>query len=75
MVNILGEEGHTGDAEVQGLPEILQMKDAFPFFYGKKQTKPFRKMGHVSILATDFENLKEKVNFVQKNLKVTAKKK
>ena len=75
MVNILGEEGHTGEAEVQGLDSILQVKDAYPFFYGKKQTKPFRKMGHVSILAPDFENLKEKVNFVQNNLKVISKKK
>lgn len=75
MVNILGEEGHTGQAQVQGLDKVLALKDAFPFFYGKNQTKPFRKMGHVSILAPDFENLKEKVNFVQKNLKVIAKKK
>lgn len=74
MVNILGEEGHTGEAEVQGLDQILALKDAFPFFYGKKQTKPFRKMGHVSILAPDFENLKEKVNFVRNNLKVISKK-
>jgi len=75
MVNILGEEGHSGEAEVMGLDKILAIKDAFPFFYGKKQTKPFRKMGHVSILAADFENLKEKVNFVQNNLKVISKKK
>ena len=73
MVNILGEEGHTGQAEVIGLSEVLEINDAFPFFYGKKETKPFRKMGHVSILASDFENLKEKVIFVQNNLKVIAK--
>jgi 5-(carboxyamino)imidazole ribonucleotide synthase len=73
MVNILGEEGHTGEAEVVGLQEVLEINNAFPFFYGKKETKPFRKMGHVSILASDFENLKEKVNFVQNNLKVIAK--
>ena len=73
MVNILGEDGHTGEAEVVGLKEVLEINDAFPFFYGKKETKPFRKMGHVSILASDFENLKEKVNFVQNNLKVIAK--
>lgn len=75
MVNILGEEGHTGEAEVLGLDKILEIPDAYPFFYGKKQTKPFRKMGHVSILAADFENLKEKVNFVQNNLKVISKNK
>ena len=75
MVNILGEEGHSGEAQVEGLDKILGLKNTFPFFYGKKKTQPFRKMGHVSILAPDFENLKEKVNFVQKNLKVISKKK
>lgn len=73
MVNILGEEGHSGDAEVLGLEKILALENAYPFFYGKTTTKPFRKMGHVSILATDFENLKEKVKFVQNNLKIIAK--
>ncbi len=72
MVNILGEEGHTGIAKVEGLDKILALEHAYPFFYGKKITKPFRKMGHVSILADDFENLKEKVNFVQNNLKIIA---
>jgi 5-(carboxyamino)imidazole ribonucleotide synthase len=74
MVNILGAENHEGFAEVVGLEAILKQGDIFPFFYGKKKTKPFRKMGHVSILADDFEKLKEKVNFVQQNLKVISKK-
>jgi 5-(carboxyamino)imidazole ribonucleotide synthase len=74
MVNILGEENHEGNAEVLGLDKILGQENTFPFFYGKKKTKPFRKMGHVSILADDFEKLKEKVNFVQRNLKVVSKK-
>jgi 5-(carboxyamino)imidazole ribonucleotide synthase len=72
MVNILGADGHTGIAQVEGLDKILGLEHAYPFFYGKKITKPFRKMGHVSILADDFENLKEKVNFVQNNLKIIA---
>lgn len=74
MVNILGAENHEGLAEVVGLEEILKQENIFPFFYGKKKTKPFRKMGHVSILADNFEKLKEKVNFVQENLKVISKK-
>jgi 5-(carboxyamino)imidazole ribonucleotide synthase len=74
MVNILGAENHDGLAEVVGLEEILKQENIFPFFYGKKKTKPFRKMGHVSILADNFEKLKEKVNFVQENLKVISKK-
>ncbi len=74
MVNILGAENHEGQAEIVGLEEILKKENIFPFFYGKKKTKPFRKMGHVSILADDFEKLKEKVNFVQQNLSVISKK-
>lgn len=74
MVNILGAENHEGQAEIVGLEEILKQENVFPFFYGKKKTKPFRKMGHVSILADDFEKLKEKVIFVQQNLRVISKK-
>ncbi len=74
MVNILGAENHEGLAEIVGLEKVLKQENIFPFFYGKKKTKPFRKMGHVSILADDFEKLKEKVNFVQQNLRVISKK-
>ncbi len=72
MVNILGEDGHEGLATYNGLDTILKEENVYPFLYGKKVTKPFRKMGHVSILETDFEKLKEKVKFVQKNLKVIS---
>ncbi len=74
MVNILGAENHEGTAQIEGLDKIMGEEDIFPFFYGKNKTKPFRKMGHVSILADSFEKLKEKVNFVQENLKVISKK-
>ncbi len=73
MVNVLGEPGFSGEAVFEGLDKILGTGGIYPFLYGKKQTKPFRKMGHVSILASDFENLKEKVIFVQENLKVVSK--
>lgn len=73
MVNILGEAGHDGEAIYSGMEEILQIPGVHPFLYGKKHTKPFRKMGHVSILDKDFEKLKEKVNFVTETLKVKSK--
>jgi len=41
--------------------------------YGKKFTKPFRKMGHVTIIDADFEKLFEKIKFVNQNMKVVAK--
>lgn len=74
MVNLLGEENHTGPVEYEGLEKILKQKNTYPFFYGKKITKPFRKMGHVSILEPNFDKLKEKVNFVKDNLKAVTSK-
>ncbi len=73
MVNILGEPGHEGQVVIEGLDQILGIEGVFPFFYGKKTTKPFRKMGHVTILESNFEYLIEKVNFVKDKLKVISK--
>jgi 5-(carboxyamino)imidazole ribonucleotide synthase len=72
MVNLLGEDGYSGVAVYEGMDKVLSKDLIFPFLYGKKITKPFRKMGHVSILDKNFESLKEKVNFVKENLKVIA---
>lgn len=72
MVNILGSEGFEGEAVYEGYQELLQVEGVHPFLYGKKVTKPFRKMGHVTVLDKDFEKLLEKVKFVQKTLKVVS---
>ncbi len=48
MVNLLGEEGHTGDAYYEGLGDILKQPFSYVHLYGKKQTRPFRKMGHIT---------------------------
>ncbi|MFT5885915.1 MAG: 5-(carboxyamino)imidazole ribonucleotide synthase [Arcticibacterium sp.] len=72
MVNILGEDGFTGNAIYEGMEKLLDAEGIHPFLYGKKITKPFRKMGHVTVIDKDFDKLKEKVNFVQNNLKVKA---
>jgi 5-(carboxyamino)imidazole ribonucleotide synthase len=72
MVNLLGEAGYTGEAKYEGMNEILAVEGIHPFLYGKRFTKPFRKMGHVTIIDQDFEKLKEKVKFVQKTLKVIS---
>jgi 5-(carboxyamino)imidazole ribonucleotide synthase len=73
MVNLLGEANYDGPVFYEGIEKIMAVENIFPFFYGKKRTKPFRKMGHVSILESNFEKLKEKVNFVTENLKVISK--
>lgn len=73
MVNLLGEEGFSGEANYEGMNEIIKVEGVHPFLYGKKITKPFRKMGHITIIDQNFEKLKEKVNFVKETIKVISK--
>jgi 5-(carboxyamino)imidazole ribonucleotide synthase len=72
MVNILGEDGFEGDAKYAGFQEVMDVSGVHVHLYGKKITKPFRKMGHVTIMDDDVESLKKKVNFVKQTLKVIA---
>jgi 5-(carboxyamino)imidazole ribonucleotide synthase len=72
MINVLGEPGYEGDAIYEGLEECLAVEGFKLHVYGKKDTKPFRKMGHATILDRDIEKAKEKARFVQKKLKVIA---
>ncbi len=72
MVNLLGEEGFAGEARYLGLEGVLTIPGAYVHLYGKVITKPFRKMGHVTIVDDDLDSLKKKANFVKSTLKVTA---
>jgi 5-(carboxyamino)imidazole ribonucleotide synthase len=72
MVNILGEEGHTGPALFSGLEEVMAIPGVHVHLYGKKLTKPFRKMGHVTIEDNDITRLREKVEKVKHTLKVVS---
>lgn len=72
IVNILGAEGHSGEAVYKGLQEVLEIPDAFVHLYGKKQTKPGRKMGHVTILSKEKQELIHQVNRIKSTLKVEA---
>lgn len=72
MVNLLGEPGYEGIAKYQGLEEVLALKGVHVHLYGKHTTKPFRKMGHVTVVDEDVNRLKEKANFVKETLKVIA---
>ncbi len=68
MVNIIGAEGHSGDVRYEGLDEVLKIEDAFVHLYGKKQTKPGRKMGHVTILSKEKQELLHQSNKVKRTL-------
>jgi 5-(carboxyamino)imidazole ribonucleotide synthase len=72
MVNLLGEAEHTGPARYQGFDEVLKVPGVHVHLYGKQFTKPFRKMGHVTIVDEDVERLKKKANFVKQTLKVIS---
>jgi 5-(carboxyamino)imidazole ribonucleotide synthase len=72
MVNLLGEDGFTGDAYVEGMDEAIKEKGVYLHLYGKKLTKPFRKMGHVTLLADKLESLKEKADRIKKLIKIKA---
>ncbi|SEA03486.1 5-(carboxyamino)imidazole ribonucleotide synthase [Arachidicoccus rhizosphaerae] len=72
IVNILGAPGYTGDAIYEGLEEVLKMDNVFIHLYGKKTTKPGRKMGHVTILSQEPQELIFKANKIKNTLKVIA---
>lgn len=72
IVNLLGEEGYSGDAIYEGLEEVLEMDNVFVHIYGKRQTKPGRKMGHVTIISKDRQDLTFKKNRVRHLLKVIS---
>ncbi len=68
MVNIIGAEGFNGDVKYEGLEEVMKIENAFVHIYGKKQTKPGRKMGHVTILSPEKQDLLHKSNKVKRTL-------
>jgi 5-(carboxyamino)imidazole ribonucleotide synthase len=72
MVNILGAEGHDGPARYDGLAECLAIEGVHLHLYGKEHTKPFRKMGHATVVDESLEGAKAKALEVLKTLKVVS---
>ncbi|MDB5134447.1 MAG: 5-(carboxyamino)imidazole ribonucleotide synthase [Mucilaginibacter sp.] len=72
MINVLGEAGYEGPAVYQGIEKVLECAGVYIHLYGKALTKPFRKMGHVTIVDSDREKAIEKAKYVQKTLKVVS---
>ncbi len=73
MINLLGEAGFSGEAVYQGLEEVLHLPGVYIHLYGKKITKPFRKMGHVTIIHNDREQAIKIAKEVKEKLKVISK--
>jgi len=72
MINLLGEKGHTGTAIYGGLSDLLDHDNVFPHLYGKEQTKPFRKMGHITITGKTLKEVKETAEKIKDIIQITA---
>ncbi|MFM7020452.1 MAG: 5-(carboxyamino)imidazole ribonucleotide synthase [Aquirufa sp.] len=72
MLNLLGADGFSGAVKYEGLKEALAIPGVYPFLYGKKMTKPFRKMGHVTILGNNKEEILEKSEQVKNLIRVIS---
>lgn len=72
MLNIVGAEGHEGNVVYEGLTESMAMEGVKIHLYGKKITKPYRKMGHVTILASELDDAILKADEIKRKIKVKA---
>ncbi len=72
MVNILGEEGASGPVRYEGMDSVLRESGAFLHLYGKHETRPFRKMGHLTLLDQTPERAIERARRIQTSFKATT---
>ena len=72
MINLLGAKGHTGVAKYEGLSELLNHSNVFPHLYGKEQTKPFRKMGHITITGKTLKDVKIRAQQIKDIVNIVA---
>lgn len=72
IVNLIGEQGYSGKANYEGLNEVLQMENVFVHLYGKTETRPGRKMGHVTIINKDRLDLTYKAHKIKNTIKVCS---
>ncbi len=72
MINLLGAEGYEGEARYEGMETLLETPGVHPFLYGKKITKPFRKMGHITVVDKELENLKKKVEALKNAVRIIS---
>lgn len=72
MVNLVGAEGYTGNVVYENIETIMKMDGVTPHIYGKKQTRPFRKMGHVTIVNENLNEARRIAADVKKSIKVIS---
>jgi 5-(carboxyamino)imidazole ribonucleotide synthase len=72
MVNLVGAEGYSGNVVYENIETIMKMDGVTPHVYGKKQTRPFRKMGHVTIVNEDLNEARKIAEQVKNTIKVIS---
>lgn len=72
MINLLGEPGYSGDAVYEGMENLMHQQGVYIHLYGKKTTKPFRKMGHITVALPDLEEAKKCAKEAGKSIKIIA---
>ncbi len=73
MVNLVGAEGYNGEVIYKNIKDILKMEGVTPHIYGKKETRPFRKMGHVTIVDSDMNRARKTAQKVKETIRVITK--
>jgi len=72
MLNLVGAEGYAGKVIYEGMEKVLKLPETYIHLYGKTETKPGRKMGHINVLADSREELMEKLVKVKAMVRVIA---
>ena len=72
MINLLGEKGFEGKARYENIEEVLHTEGAYIHLYGKEDTKPFRKMGHITVCNTNLEEAKDIARRFLKEVRVVS---
>ncbi len=73
MVNLVGDAAHEGEVVYENIEKIMEMPGVTPHIYGKKITRPFRKMGHVTIVNKDLAEARKIAEQVKNSIKVISK--
>jgi len=73
MVNLVGAENHKGEVVYENIEKIMEMGGVTPHIYGKTETRPFRKMGHVTVVHSNIENARTIAQKVKQSIKVISK--
>ena len=70
MINVLGGEGFSGTYKMEGIEKILALPGVYVHLYEKKESRPMRKLGHITVMADSVRDVKEKATFVRNTINI-----